>query len=217
MFSSEHQIFSALGERVDVSVVKRGSGYDTTVSTGPIICVSELYLLFTRCSLYCRTDSSGFWGVLYPRCLFTNLGASQLKSETGSYTWRTRKDQRKRQTTPDWKMASLISKGTCIWGSSSIAAKRISARTCRILEVYIEALMRFSHIYRLNGFKYTQYLKAVSLGQCLVQGRQAEHILRGQGTGWGVFDWWPRSISWFHWQSFFAWLPPTLGNLQEKC
>lgn len=36
------------------------------------------------------------------------------KSETGPHIQRSRKDQRRRQATPDWKVAGLISKGTCV-------------------------------------------------------------------------------------------------------
>lgn len=72
-----------------------------------------------------------------------------MKSETGPHIQRTRRDQRRRHTTPDWKVASLISKGTCMQGLSWAGCKvsRFLHPPTRILKVYIKALTGFSHIH----------------------------------------------------------------------
>ena len=35
-------------------------------------------------------------------CWFANSGVPWVKSEIGPHTWRSRRDQRKKETTPDW-------------------------------------------------------------------------------------------------------------------
>lgn len=42
-------------------------------------------------------------------CWFVNSGTSQVKSETGPHT--EGKERRKKEATPDWQAAILISKG----------------------------------------------------------------------------------------------------------
>ena len=70
-------------------------------------------------------------------------------SETGSHTQRTRKDQRKRQTSPDWQVTGLKSKGIYIKGFLSWATpqkNRSLHLPLRTLNVYIEPLWVQSHI-----------------------------------------------------------------------
>ena len=70
------------------------------------------------------------------KCLFANQPSYMME----------RRGQRKRQTTSDWQVTVLTSKGTYIRGLSWAAT---------VLKVYIEALVGFSHIYRPDGLNNT--------------------------------------------------------------
>ena len=53
----------------------------------------------------------------------------------------------------------------------------------RIFRVYTEGLKGSSHVYHPDGLATRYYFKTVSLGQLLLQGRQAEHTVQDRGQG----------------------------------
>ena len=93
-------------------------------------------------------------------CWFKNSGISPVRlSDTGPYTQRERRDQRKRQTSPDWKVAGVISKGTYLQGLSWAAARWVGLCTPpgKILKVFIEALTGFIHIFSSGSLNSTLF------------------------------------------------------------
>lgn len=63
--------------------------------------------------------------------------------------WRERSDRTKRWTTPNLKVASLISERIYIWVLSWVASKQVDLHThspAGILKVYIDAFPGFSHV-----------------------------------------------------------------------
>ena len=76
----------------------------------------------------------------------------QVKSGTGPWTQRRRREQRKWQTNPDWQVTVFTSKGTYIRGFSWVAARWVDLCTPhQDLKVSIEALTEFSHMYCPDG------------------------------------------------------------------
>ena len=98
-------------------------------------------------------------------CWFEASGVSCVQSEIGSNTRRTRKDQRKRQTSPDWQVAGLISKGIYIKGFLSWASpqkKQISAPASQNIKCLYRVLMG-SVTYSVQTISTPYSLKAASL------------------------------------------------------
>ena len=83
-------------------------------------------------------------------------------------------------------MAVLVSKGTYKACLGWLQDKQISAPTCQILTVYIEALTGFSHIFRSGGLNDTYSAKALSLEQLPLWDWWAECAFQEQGREWGV-------------------------------
>lgn len=55
-------------------------------------------------------------------CWFANLGTCQIKSETGPHICR-QGETAERQTTTDWEVADLMSKGIYLTGLPCVAAR----------------------------------------------------------------------------------------------
>lgn len=96
-----------------------------------------------------------------------------------------KKDEEKRQTTPDWKVAGLISKGTYLSGLSCVAARWILfCMCCQILKVYIEVLTGFSHIHNRQSHYHIAISRLYSWSSSWEKRRQVEYTFQGrEGVG----------------------------------
>lgn len=72
------------------------------------------------------------------------LAHNLCKVQSGPLTGRARRDGGVRQTTPDWQVAALISKGNYIWGLSRATAKSVDLHNHQNARISQEAL-GFSH------------------------------------------------------------------------
>lgn len=89
--------------------------------------------------------------------LHVSSPSTEVGTQAGYYTWRTRRNQRKVQATPDWWVAALISKGTYIRGLLYrwLQEESILYLSTRILGVYIKSSTGFSHICQAGSLNNT--------------------------------------------------------------
>lgn len=106
--------------------------------------LAQVYLFFL---LY---SSVFHLGVGWWKCWFTISGIPCVKSENGLRTWQARKIRGKRQSTQDWRVAGLESKGTPSQGLFPAAAGRVDLHTCRQNLNFVQ-----NHIYCPYGLKNT--------------------------------------------------------------
>lgn len=91
---------------------------------------------FPHTHIWCSENQSIFNSALtssffvMDTCWFATLRAPWEKSKTGPHSWRTGRDQRKKQSTPDWQVEVLIIKRTYILGFSWAAARQCNCCTC---------------------------------------------------------------------------------------
>ena len=148
-------------------------------------------------------------------CWFTTSGPSQVKSETGPHTQRTRRDQ-KRGYHSTVIGISLISNLHTRFASGNCKTSRFPHSPARILKVYIKDLLGFNHLYYPNDLNNTLLsqgcvLKAASI---VVKGTRMHISRRAEGM-WSFPL--PRSGSWVnprfcplndllqHWTSYCNW------------
>lgn len=118
----------------------------------------------------------------FTACLrFQTSGVSWVKSEMGSWTQRAGGEQRKMQASPDWSVAGLISKGTClvrrlVQGDHKKSwSQHPPART---LKVCTEVLTQPTHTIQMIPTT-CYYLKTVPLGRAPCSKRTASKSHRG--------------------------------------
>lgn len=75
-------------------------------------------LFYSLKNLFFLKTCSWFPGRLANCCWFTASGVPEVKPEMDPRAGWAKRDQKKKQATPDWWVEDVISKETCIWGLS---------------------------------------------------------------------------------------------------
>lgn len=108
----------------------------------------------------------------------------QVKSETGPSTRRMRRDRRKRQTTPDWQVTGLISKGAysqgLSWGPQD---EQTSVPARQYLKSVYRGLNGVQSLIPSSSQNNTLLCQGCVLETTLVQEERAECTLQGQARG----------------------------------